>query len=366
MNISATVYPRGKVAGVYPALDSRREEAYVDFIEDARNFLLHAQQRPIGEYSRGLMASAGLAQTPDRDATQRSIELLMRDPVLKTYYRIKRSLQESFWNSLLRAYGGRREALLAAFDAAEKQGPGTVTWDPAWSPPEYSNVEIHLQPGGYNREPLAGLMYDFGLKVFMGGAADRDFIAHMAAKAAVAPIDDKVARILDLGCSAGATTTALKVKHPQAEVVGIDVSAPMLRYAHLRAIEQGIEVHFRQMAAEALTLADDSVDMVLAMLLFHEVPVPVGRRIIEEAFRVLRPGGTMTVLDFSGDRERDVYSMFFAEMDAVDNGEPYLPGFVRSNVETVMREVGFEMRPYDHRQSLTTGRVGVKPGATRP
>jgi SAM-dependent methyltransferase len=102
--------------------------------------------------------------------------------------------------------------------------------------------------------------------------------------------------------------------------------------------------------------------MVLAMLLFHEVPTAVGRRIVEEAYRVLRPGGTFTILDFSGDRERDVYSMFFAEMDAADNGEPYLPGYVRSNVEDVMRDAGFEMlRPYDHRQALTAGRVGVKP-----
>jgi ubiquinone/menaquinone biosynthesis C-methylase UbiE len=362
MSISETVYPRGKVAGVYPALDSRREEAYVDFIEDARNFLLHAQQLPIRNYSVGLLQQAGLSQKPDPESTRRSIDLLMQDPVLKTYYRLKRSLQESFWNSLLRAYGGRREALLAALDEAERKGPGTVSWDPAWTPPDYSTVEIHLQPGGYSREPLAGFMYDFGLKVFMGGAADRDFVAHMAAKAAGVPPDGKVRRILDLGCSAGATTTALKLAHPGAEVTGIDVSAPMLRYAHLRAVEQGIEVHFRQMAAEQLTYPDGQFDMVLAMLLFHEVPTAVGRRIVEEAFRVLRPGGTFTILDFSGDRERDVYSMFFAEMDAADNGEPYLPGYVRSNVEDVMREAGFEMlRPYDHRQALTAGRVGVKP-----
>jgi SAM-dependent methyltransferase len=362
MNVTDTVYPRGKLAGMYPALDSRREESYVDFIEDARNFLLHAQQMPIRDYSRKLMSEAGLPQTADPASTRRSIDLLMRDPTLKTYYRIKRSLQESFWNALLRSYGGRREALMAALDEADRKGPGTVQYDPQWMPPEYSMVEIHLQPGGYSREPLAGFMYDFGLKVFMGGAADHDFVAQMAAKAAGVPADGRVARILDLGCSAGATTTALKRQYTAADVTGIDVSAPMVRYAHLRAVEQGVDVNFRQMLAEKLEYPDSQFDMVLAMLLFHEVPVPVGRRIVEEAFRVLRPGGTFTVLDFSGDRERDAYSMFFAEMDAIDNGEPYLPGYVRSNVEDVMLEVGFEMqRPYDHQQALTLGRVGVKP-----
>ena len=91
MGIAETVYPRGKVAGMYPALPSRREEAYVDFIEDARNFLLHAQQRPIGEYSRKLMQAGGISDAPDRENTKRSIDLLMKDPTLRTYYRIKRS-----------------------------------------------------------------------------------------------------------------------------------------------------------------------------------------------------------------------------------------------------------------------------------
>jgi len=361
MPTAQTVYPRGKVAGMYPALDTRREEAYVDFVADARNFLLHAQQRPIGDYSRRLMQGAGLPNSPDDANTRRSIELLMQDPTLKTFYRLKRSLQESFWNSLLRSYGGRRETLLAALDAAEARGPGTLEYDRGYQPPEYSTVEIHLQPGGYSREPLAGFLYDFGLKVFMGGAADQDFVAVNAARAAGVPADGQVRRILDLGCSAGATTTALKRQHPGADVTGIDVSAAMLRYAHLRAIEQDVEVHFRQMPAESLRFADGHFDMVLAMLLFHEVPATVGRQIVEEAFRVLRPGGTFTVLDFTGDRERDVYSMFFAEMDAADNGEPYLPGYVRSNVEDVMREVGFDVQPYDPRTALTRGRVGIKP-----
>ena len=360
-NLNEAVYPRGKQAGMFPALSSRPDEAYVEFIADARNFLLHAQQYPIGDYSRKLLAGAGVSMSADPENTRRAIDVLMEDPAVKTYYRVKRSLQEAFWGRVQSSYGSRRDELLAAFDAADHMGPGSVSYDEKKSLPDYTRVEIHLQPGGYCFEPLAGMLYDYGLKVFMGGAADKDFVAVNAARAAGVPADGQVHRILDLGCSAGATTTALKRQHPGAEVTGIDVSAAMLRYAHLRAIEQDVEVHFRQMPAESLRFADGHFDMVLAMLLFHEVPATVGRRIVEEAFRVLRPGGTFSVLDFSGDRERDLYSMFFAEMDAADNGEPYLPGYVHSNVEEVMREVGFEMQPYDPRAALTRGRIGIKP-----
>jgi len=237
-----------------------------------------------------------MSQASDVDSTRAAGDFLMQDSTLKTYYRVKRSLQESFWQCLRRAYYSEKDALLAALDAADEMGPGSVEYDPEFPMPEYTTCEIHLQPGG-NSGPLAGYLYDYGLKVFMGGAADNDMIANMAASAARVPDDGKVARILDLGVSAGATTTALKRAHPVAQVHGIDISAAMVRYAHMRAVEQNIDVHFKQMAAEQLDFPDGSIDITLAMLLFHELPVPVAKRVIAEAFRVLRPGGTFTIHD---------------------------------------------------------------------
>jgi len=365
MSIQDALFPRGKIAGVFPTLTSRGDEAYVDFIEDARNVLMHAQQRPISEYSQQLMKDAGIDDSPDRETTQAAIDLLMQDPTLKTYYRVKRSLQESFWFGLSKSFNQRRDAIVAAFDAAEAAGPGTVEYDANWqdSAPEYASREIHIQPGGYLKDELAGVFYDYGLKVFMGGAADHDRLAKGVSMATAMPDDGQVSRILDLGVSAGATTIALKEKHPDAEVWGIDISAPMVRYAHVRAMEAGAEIHLRQMAAEEMDFPDNHFDAVLAMLLFHELPVPVAKEVIAEVFRVLRPGGKFTVLDFPSVRSRGTYSMFFAEMDAADNGEPYLPDFVRSNVEDLLVEAGFELEHYDPKAALTRGRVVVKPVA---
>ena len=360
-NLNEAVYPRGKQAGMFPALSSRPDEAYVDFIADARNFLLHAQQYPIGDYSRKLLAAAGVPMSADPQNTRRAIDVLLQDPAVKTYYRLKRSLQEAFWSRVQSSYGSRRDELLAAFDAADHMGPGSVSYDEKKPLPDYARVEIHLQPGGYCFEPLAGMLYDYGLKTFMGGAADNDFVAMMGARTAAVPADGKVQRILDLGCSAGATTTALKTLHPQAEVHGIDLSAPMVRYAHLRALQQDSDVHFHQMNAAQLEFPDNHFDMVLAMLLFHETPVEVARQTLQEALRVLRPGGTLAVVDFSGDRKRDVYIMLFAELDGSDNGEPFIPPFVRSNIEDVMQEVGFQLKSYDPSKALTQGRIAVKP-----
>jgi SAM-dependent methyltransferase len=363
MSIEKAFYPRGKLAGVYPTLTSRQDEAYVEFIEDARNVLHHAQQFPIRDYSRKLLAEAGISQSPDEASTQAATEFLMQDPAIRAFYRVKRTLQEAFWRGLTSSLNKRRDELLAALDEADKLGPGTVQYDPDWqsNTPAYASREIHIQPGGYALEPLAGVFYDYGIKVFMGGAADFDRLHKGIAMAPVPPADGQVNRILDLGVSMGATTIALKQRFPQAEVWGIDISAPMVRYAHLRAVQANTEIHLRQMAAEALEFPDNHFDAVLAVLLFHELPVPVAKQVIAEVYRVLRPGGTFTVLDFAGVRERDVYSMFFVTMDAADNGEPYLPDYVRSNVEDLLVAQGFGLKSYDPKAALRTGRVAVKP-----
>jgi SAM-dependent methyltransferase len=366
MSVEQAIYPRGKIAGVYPTLSNRSDEAYVEFIEDARNILIHAQQEPIGVYSQELIEAAGISEDTTPENTQAAIDLLMQDSALKTYYRVKRSLQEAFWAGLGRSFNKRRDEILAAFDETDKAGPGTLEYDPDGpdSVPEYANREIHLQPGGYAQEAMAGLYYDYGLKVFLGGAADNDQMSKFIAMGTAIPNDGQVKRILDLGVSAGATTTALKERHPGAEVWGIDISAPMVRYAHLRAIEANAEVHFRQMAAEDMDFPDNHFDAALAVLLFHELPVPVSKEVIAEVYRVLRPGGKFTVLDFSGDRSRGVYSMFFAQMDAADNGELYLPEYVRSNVEDLLVEAGFELESYDPEAALSRGRVAMKPVTT--
>ncbi len=353
-------FDRGTI-GIYPSLSTRPDEAYAEFIEDARNLLMHGQQVPIAEYSMKLLEENDSSLEPDVESVSAAKDILMKDPTLKTYYRIKRSLQESFWNRILRSYDMRREELIESLDEAEKKGPGTVSYDPGYQAPEYSTAEIHIQPGGYVNEPLAGYIYDYGMKVFLGGAGENDMLHKMIVNVAGAPEDGSVKRIADLGCSAGALSTSLKLKYPEAEVYGIDISAAMVRYAHKRAVEQGIDVNFKQMAAEDLDFPNDHFDMVAANLLFHELPVPVAKKALAEIFRVLRPGGVFTMFDFPGDRGHTVYSMFFAEMDAADNGEPYIPAFRRSNAEDLMEEAGFVLRDFDPKMIFQRGRVGVKP-----
>lgn len=53
---------------------------------------------------------------------------------------------------------------------------------------------------------------------------------------------------------------------------------------------------FQHAAAERTGLADRSTDLVSICLVMHELPQQASRAIAQEAFRILRPGGTFAIM----------------------------------------------------------------------
>jgi SAM-dependent methyltransferase len=92
-------------------------------------------------------------------------------------------------------------------------------------------------------------------------------------------------RGVDLGCGTGFATEVLRAKYPDVTWQGIDVADAMLALARRKP---GLaSVSFCQASAEALPLADGSMDVVVANFSWHWFGQDAGR----EARRVLRPGG---------------------------------------------------------------------------
>jgi SAM-dependent methyltransferase len=302
------------------------DESYLDAVQALRG----AAMGELGQ--RAASAAAALIQEsaaegrpqPSRSRIGALAEVGIRD-------RLLRSSQEMLWRRTALSYDRIRDELTSQLAELPADGP------PGTDKPAYLR-EYHLQPGGYHADELAGFVYHYGTKIFWLGSNDKDQAKEAIVEALPAPADGVVRRALELACSVGQSTTALKARFPGAEVWGLDVAAPQVRYARLRARRLGHDVHFRQQAAEDLDFDDGSFDLVYASLLFHEVPVPVGEDIAAQVARVLRPGGVFVVNDLNPETVRgDAWAEYERWWDATHNGEPYELPFLRSDFTAVLR-----------------------------
>jgi len=98
----------------------------------------------------------------------------------------------------------------------------------------------------------------------------------------------------DLGCGTGVTTAALAPFVKQ--VIGVDGSDEMLDAARAR-LAGAPNVELRRGALESLPVDSGTLDAVTLVLVLHHLPSPVAA--LAEAARVLRPGGSVLVVDMA-------------------------------------------------------------------
>jgi SAM-dependent methyltransferase len=273
--------------------------------------------------ARKVIAANSAAGSPELTMSQ-----LGALPSVGVRDRILRSSQEMLWRRTSETFDRHRVAFRESLDSLPDKGLELSDLPLA---PDYLR-DYHLQPGGYHGDELAGHVYHYGTKIFWLGHNDRDQAKTAIVHSVPTPEDGVVTRVLELACSVGQSTTAFKERFPDAEVWGVDLAAPILRYAHERATRLGADVNFSQQPAEALTFEPESFDLVFASLLFHEIPVAVGEEAVRQVARVLRPGGLFVVNDLNPESlQNDEWGRYDRWWDTVHNAEPYELDFLQSD-----------------------------------
>ena len=293
--LQGDIQPRGQNGRLerLPTLDL---EANDEFLTTMRIWVNGELSQAAAKSAATTLKAKGIDPTKEMPREQ-ALEALKDDPMVAVRNHNWQRLQVMMWDNLKREFHGNYDAYMAEMEAADKAGPGKLELNPGIEP-LYTKHEIHMQPGGYTGDPFAGHIYHYGTNNFYNGGNYQDELHMKMASAVPVPKDGKVLRILDQGCSCGQLTVALKQRFPDAEVWGVDIGGPMVRYAHMRANDIGLGPNFRQALAESTGFPDGYFDIVTSYIMHHEVPAEKTMEIIKEANRVSRPGAVYAPLDF--------------------------------------------------------------------
>lgn len=144
--------------------------------------------------------------------------------------------------------------------------------------------------------------------------------------------------VIDLGSGAGVDVLrAARLVGESGKVIGVDMTQEMIARAQANAAKGGFtNVEFRQGEIEALPVKDSSIDVVLSNCVINLVPDK--RQAFREIYRVLRPGGRLSISDMvtygtmPDEIRRDLTLWAGCIAGAIDRDE-YLQ---------IVRECGFE------------------------
>ena len=102
--------------------------------------------------------------------------------------------------------------------------------------------------------------------------------------------------VLEVGCGVGAQTVTLARRSPGARIVSTDISEESLAAAQESVRSAGLRnVTFQQADVYSMAFAPDAFDHVFACFVLEHLPRP--REALERLSRVLKPGGTITVIE---------------------------------------------------------------------
>jgi len=271
-----------------------------------------------------------------------------------SYYRMWSALRRNTME--MRQQAGRSmvlrqiDALRDRARASNAQSPETLKLDPALAVPRYQGaVDNHCMPGSYYVEyveddvaPAAN--YDVGMFVTTTGlfgryldGAGRGVAAWLKKhRPELRPL-----RILDLGCGLGHNTVPLAEAFPEAQVTGIDLAAPLLRYGHARARDLAAHnITFVQGNVERIDFPDGYFDVVYSTMFLHETSYAAIHKILREARRVLRPGGVQLHLEQPPFTGMDIFEQFLRDWDCYYNNEPFWTTVHDLHMPTLLQKCG--------------------------
>ncbi len=281
---------------------------------------------------------------------------MLGDPYFQHYAAANRIAQELLWDSVIDSID--RDLPARNANAAELSASAAAPLETRadFQTPRYvTALDIHCMPGGYAGELApgdvsTGVLYDRGVYLYSMGymGPENDDMGRSVANYIQRKFPDfRPGAILDMGCTVGHSTLPYKAAFPDAQVTGIDVAGPQLRYAHARAAALGQEVGFLQRNAEATGFPDASFDLIVSHILLHETSGKAMPAIVAECFRLLKPGGMMIHADLPPFNLMDPFTQFILDNETWFNNEPFWGAMRELDQIALAKAAGFPDPAFD-------------------
>jgi SAM-dependent methyltransferase len=323
-------------------------------------YLLHQRGRASIDFLVDLRRQSDrLEQTSDQYALEAGlVDADLPDDIDALHRRINPAMQENLdfrMLRLMREWQLTQHARIAidAFDEIRTDiepalrsllhGPSEIAYDDERRAPEYwSGYEFHRSAGGWDGHEYMGFIHGELIHRKMVGETFAGAIyAQRKSIAEMAPLKNPE-RILEMGCASGQFTDALAETFPDSELWACDLSPRQLEQTLRRANEQGLAWKLLQAPAEETELADDMFDLVASYAMFHELPTDTARRVLVEAFRVLKPGGIALIADVKAYHVQGPYSTWKADYwNQVHGGDPFWRQYAMTDFGELAAEIGF-------------------------
>jgi ubiquinone/menaquinone biosynthesis C-methylase UbiE len=208
--------------------------------------------------------------------------------------------------------------------------------------PSYYTQNFHWQSDGWLSDESAEL-YDFQVETIFTGSASamRRSTALALLAESLQGQDQRSLQAVEIACGTGQLSSEIARNFPRLNLLAMDMS-PFYVARASRTLRSRPKAHAIVGAAEALPIPEASVDRIVCVYLFHELPPKVRLQVVAEMARVTRKGGVVVLADSLQDGDDPNLDRL---LEAFPSGfhEPYYGSWLSLDVGALFAEAGFKL-----------------------